>query len=109
LTPSGFRVGALVVVNAIASAVIGGGPHFWAAALEEEAEFGGLGLPPRVAPAMRALAWKGQTRAPELAPPGTTIAIVATDARLSKAEAKRLAVMAQGGLHKALRFANAAT
>ena len=106
VTPSGFRVGALAVVNAIASAVIGGGPHFWAGALEEGDEFGGLGLPARVTADMRRLAWKGQGREP---PPGTTIALVATDARLDKAAARRLALAAGGGLHKALRFANAAT
>ena len=109
LTPSGFMVGALAVVNAVASAVIGGGPHFWAAALEEGEEFGGLGLPARVTPAMRALRWKGQDRPGPAPEPGTTVALVATDARLSKAQAKRLAVAASGGLGKALRFAGAAT
>jgi L-aminopeptidase/D-esterase-like protein len=39
--------------------------------------------------------------------PGTTLAIVATDAPLSKEEAKRLALMAQGGLARALRFSHA--
>jgi L-aminopeptidase/D-esterase-like protein len=102
LTPSGYQVGALVVVNAIASAVIGGGPHFWAAALEEGAEFGGLGLPTKVTPEMRRLAWKGGL------PPATTIALVATDAALTKAQAKRLAVATHGGLARALRFAHAA-
>lgn len=103
LTPSGFRVGALAVVNAIASAVVGGGPHFWAAPFEEGDEFGGLGSPARVTPAMREPRWKGRSE------PGTTIALVATDAALSKPQAKRLAVAANGGLHKALRFANAET
>ena len=103
LTPSGFRVGALAVVNAIASAVIGDGPNFWAAPFEEGVEFGGLGSPPRVTPAMRELRWKGGPQ------PGTTIALVATDAELTKPEAKRLAIAAGGGLHKALRFANAET
>jgi L-aminopeptidase/D-esterase-like protein len=108
-TASGFRVGALVVVNAIASAVMGSGPHFWAAPYEEGAEFGGLGLPPALTPEMRRLAWKGQPRAPADGVPGTTIALVATDARLTKGQTKRLAIAAAGGLHKALRFANAAT
>jgi L-aminopeptidase/D-esterase-like protein len=103
LTPSGFGVGVLAVVNAIASAVIGDGPHFWAAPFEEGDEFGDLGLPARVTPAMRRLRWKGGPQ------PGTTIALVATDAELTKPQAKRLAVAAGGGLHKALRFANAET
>ncbi|HEX2552360.1 MAG TPA: P1 family peptidase [Microvirga sp.] len=101
VTESGHTVGALVIVNALASAVIGGGPHFWAGGLEEGAEFGGLGWPERVTPAMRRLAWKGGPQ------PATTIALVATDAALTKAQAKRLAVVAHDGLAKALRFAHA--
>jgi D-aminopeptidase len=103
VTPMGFTVGALVIVNSISSAVIGEGPHFWAAALEENGEFGGLGLPASVTPAMRRLAWKG---APVRA---TTIALIATDAKLDKGTAKRLAISAHGGLHKALRFAHGFT
>src|SRR4051812_23805546 len=108
-TSSGLRVGALVVVNAIASAIMGAGPHFWAAPYEHGAEFGGLGLPGTVTPEMQRLAWKGQPRAPAEGVPGTTIALVATDATLSKGQTKRLAIAAAGGLHKGLRFANAAT
>jgi L-aminopeptidase/D-esterase-like protein len=101
VTPSGFTVGALVVVNALGSAVIGGGPHFWAAPFEEGDEFGGLGSPPHVLPEQRRLCWKG---APE---PATTIAVVATDAALSKAMTKRLAISAHGGLAKALSLSHA--
>src|SRR5215210_6903910 len=101
VTPSGFLVGALAVVNAVASAVVGDGPHFWAAPYEHDAEFGGLGFPQRITPDMQRLVWKGHQQ------PGSTIAIVATDAQLSKAMAKRLALAAHGGLHKALRFAHA--
>jgi L-aminopeptidase/D-esterase-like protein len=89
------------VVNAIGSAVIGGGPHFWAAPFEESDEFGGLGSPRQVTPQMRRLAWKGGPA------PGTTIALVATDAALSKAMAKRLAISAHGGLAKALSLSHA--
>lgn len=103
VTPSGFTVGAIAVVNAIASAVIGDGPHFWAGAYEIDAEFGGLGLPPRIEMRDLALGWKGGP-APE---PGTTIVLVATDADLSVAEVKRLAIMADDGLPRALRFAHA--
>jgi D-aminopeptidase len=103
VTPSGFWVGALAVVNAITAATMGDGPHFWAAPYEHGAEFGGIGLPPRITPEMQRLRWKG------LQQPGSTVAIVATDARLDKAMAKRLALAAHGGLHKALRFAHALT
>ncbi len=43
-----------------------------------------------------------------VAPQNTTIAIVATDADLTKAQAKRLAIMAQSGMSRALRPAHAA-
>jgi L-aminopeptidase/D-esterase-like protein len=101
VTASGHTVGALVIVNAIASAVIGDGPHFWAAGLEEGAEFGGLGWPERISPAMRRLVWKGGSQL------STTIALVATDAVLTKGQAKRLAVVAHDGIARALRFAHA--
>jgi len=99
VTSSGYVVGSLVIVNAIGSAVIGGGPHFWAAPFEEGEEFGGLGMPQRVTPAMRSIGWKG---GPQLS---TTIALVATDAALTKAQAKRLAIAAHTGIAKALRLA----
>ncbi len=97
VSSGGLTLGALVVVNAIGSAVAGGGPHFWASPWEIDGEFGGRGLPDNPS---QALAWKGRT-------PATTIAIVATDARLTKAQCKRLAIAASGGLSKGLRFAHA--
>jgi D-aminopeptidase len=96
-TRDGCTVGALAAVNAAGSAIIGDGPCFWAAPFEQAAEFGGRGLPPLPLPA-RALdpVTKGRVQA------STTLAVVATDATLTKAEAKRLAVMAQVGLARAL-------
>lgn len=90
-----ITVGALVAVNALGSATVGSGPYFWAAPFEMDAEFGGLG--PCPAPPPPAL--------PRLfAQPGTatTIAIVATDAALTQAQATRLAVAAHDGLARAL-------
>lgn len=101
VTASGFTVGALAVVNAIGSATVGTGPHFWAAPYERNAEFGGLGQPALVPPDALAMRIKGH------APPSTTIALVATDAILSKPQAKRLAHMADDGLARALRPAHA--
>ncbi|MDX2201367.1 MAG: P1 family peptidase [Hyphomicrobiaceae bacterium] len=97
VTASGFRVGAIAVVNAVGSAVVGEGPHFWAAPFERGSEFGGLGAPPRVPAEALRMRIKGG------APPSTTIALVATDAVLSKAQAKRVAHMADDGLARALR------
>ncbi|GEP11495.1 P1 family peptidase [Methylobacterium gnaphalii] len=91
-----FRVGALAAVNAFGRVTLGQGPHFWAAPFERADEFGGLGLPASM-PA-DAHTW------PREALPGTntTLAVIATDAALTKAQAKRLAVTAQDGLARAI-------
>jgi D-aminopeptidase len=96
VTRDGHTVGALVAVNACGSANVGAGPHFWAAPFEVDGEFGGLGFPRTVPPAALTPVAKGR--------PGenTSIAIVATDADLSKAQAKELAVIAQDGLARAI-------
>lgn len=101
VTPGGFTVGALVVVNAVGSATIGAGPHFWAGPYEQEGEFGGLGMPAALPAGALDLRMKG------MAPPSTTIALVATDAILTKAQAKRIAHMADDGLARAIRPAHA--
>jgi L-aminopeptidase/D-esterase-like protein len=96
----GFTVGALVAVNALGSATIGDTRHFWAAPFEEASEFGGLGLPVPFPPEARMPRTKLSRR-----PSGTentTIAVIATDAVLTKAEAKRLAIAAHDGFARAL-------
>jgi D-aminopeptidase len=102
ITKRGFRVAALMVVNAIGSATIGDGPQFWAAPYEQNGEFGGLGQPAH--PPANALAMRIKGHAAE---PATTIGIVVTDAVLTKAQAKRIAIMAQDGLARAIRPAHA--
>lgn len=106
VTSFGARIGALIVVNALGSATIGDGPHFWAASLEEGTEFGGLGLPARICEKARRPRWKGGP-APADLPHATTIGIVATDATLTKAEAERLAVAGHDGFARALRVTHA--
>src|SRR5258706_590856 len=59
-TGAGTTVGALAVANAAGSAVIGGGPHFWAAAFERDGEFGGRGQPAQVPPQALTFRTKGQ-------------------------------------------------
>lgn len=93
--PSGITVGALVAVNALGSATVGEGPQFWAAPWEMGAEFGGLGPPQTYPGADAPLPRKRMGEA-------TTIAIVATDAALTKAQALRMAVAAHDGMARAL-------
>jgi D-aminopeptidase len=89
-------VAAIVAVNAAGSVIVGDGPHFWAAPFEQNKDFGGRGWPPAVSGDSLAFRSKGAPRE------NTTLAVVATDAALSKAQAKRLAVMAQSGLSRAI-------
>jgi L-aminopeptidase/D-esterase-like protein len=97
---NGITVGALAAVNALGSATVGDTRHFWAAPFELDGEFGGLGLPspwPQDAMLPRL-----KFREPQAAIANTTIAVIATDAVLSKAEAKRLAICAHDGFSRAL-------
>ncbi|HWG07237.1 MAG TPA: P1 family peptidase [Beijerinckiaceae bacterium] len=99
-TSTGYIVGAIVAVNAIGSATIGTGRHFWAAPYEIGAEFGGLALPAPWPSDALTLRLKGDQ------PENTTIAVVATDAALDKTQLKHIAIMAQDGLALALRPAH---
>lgn len=98
----GVTVGALVAVNALGSATIGDTKHFWAAPFEIGDEFGGLGMPEPVPSNAKELRTKfgGQNISPEGA--NTTIGIIATDAKLTKAECKRLAIAAHDGFTRAI-------
>ncbi len=96
VTREGHTVGAIVAVNACGSVTVGTSKHFWAAPFEQDREFGGFGSPPIVPPEALVPHAKGR--------PGenTTIALVATDAALDKAQAHQVAVMAQDGLSRAI-------
>ena len=101
--PDGTTVGALVVVNALGSVTTPGDKHFWAAPFEIDSEFGGAGTDPqtghvtaepsRKEKAMMLQATQGAN---------TTIAIVATDAPLTKTQCHRLAVTAHDGMARAI-------
>ncbi|HVI13455.1 MAG TPA: P1 family peptidase [Pseudolabrys sp.] len=95
-TRAGITVGAIAAANAAGSMTIGNTRHFWAAPFEQNAEFGGHGWPSSPPDDALAFCSKGY--------PGenTTLAVVATDAKLTKAQANRLAVMAQSGLSRAI-------
>lgn len=95
---NGVTVAALVAVNAVGQATIGEAPHFWAAPFEVDGEFGGLGIPSSLDTAATSVRHKLQPK------PGanTTIAVIATDAALTKAQAKRLAIVTHDGFARAL-------
>lgn len=105
---NGVTVGALVAANPMGAVTTPGDRHFWAAPFEVDGEFGGLGPDPssglgrnlnsRKMASMRAQA-AGLPIPDERG--NTTIAIVATDAALSKAQCQRLAIAAHDGIGRA--------
>ena len=92
-TAFGHVVAAIVAANALGSATVAEGPHFWAAPFEENEEFGGLGLPQSFDNRLRL---KGRNIT------STTIGVIVTDAVLTKAQAHRLSIMAHDGLARAI-------
>ncbi|WP_425037597.1 P1 family peptidase [Primorskyibacter sp. S187A] len=98
LLDNGTTLGALVAANPVGCVTTPGERHFWAAPFEVGDEFGGLGPDP--APQPRDLSVSRKMAM--VAGANTTIAIVATDAALDKAQATRLATAAQDGLARAI-------
>lgn len=92
---SGITVAALVAVNALGSVTLGEAGQFWAAPWEMGAEFGGRGICAKPPPFDDPLPIKRRGEA-------TTIAIVATDAALTQAQAQRMATAAQDGMARAI-------
>lgn len=93
---TGMTVAALAAVNSLGSAIDPRNGCFWEARLEIGGEFGGridqgviLPAPPAGVPAAN-----------------TTLAVVATDAVLSKAQVRKIAMMAHDGLARAIRPAH---
>ena len=99
VTHDGYTVGAVAAVNSFGSVVGGDGLTFWASPFEIDGEFGGrspAGL------AIGADDW-GLAKLNPGARENTTIACVATDVALTKAQARRVAIMAQAGLAMSMR------
>ncbi|MBB6012576.1 L-aminopeptidase/D-esterase-like protein [Aquamicrobium lusatiense] len=96
---NGITVGALVAVNPLGSVTVGRSRHFWAAPFEIGEEFGGLGMPSPMPEDAREIRLKFSEKPQGAA---TTIAIIATDAVLTKAAAKRLAIAAHDGFTRAI-------
>lgn len=101
VTDDGIAVGALVAVNAAGSPLIPGTDVFWAWPFEQNREFGGRipkgALPHAVSDLPDDMKGAVQPSA------NTTIAIVATDAGVSRIELQRIAIMAADGFARALR------
>lgn len=100
---NGVTVGALVAANPLGSVTTPGDRHFWAAPFEMGDEFGGLG--PDTSTGLGRSMTSRKAKAMRPTEPGkgnTTIAIVATDAALSKSQCKRMAVAAHDGIARAI-------
>jgi len=106
LTADGIEIGAIVAVNSFGATTMPGSASFWAWYLEQGGEVGGqkppvLALPmdlePECKAPLSARAMIGEAAS------NTTIAVVATNLRLDKADATRMAIMAQDGMARAIR------
>jgi L-aminopeptidase/D-esterase-like protein len=96
---NGITVGALAAANGVGSVTVGGSRHFWASPHEIGDEFGGLGFPSPLPPDAQDILLKGASASPI---ENTTIAVIATDAVLTKAGCKRLAIAAHDGFARAI-------
>ncbi|SFS83484.1 D-aminopeptidase [Sulfitobacter marinus] len=96
--PDGTMVGALVAANPVGAVTTPGDRHFYAAPFEMNGEFGGLGPDASSGLGLNPDSRKMAAMSPR---ENTTIAIVATDATLTKAQCKRMAVAAHDGIARA--------
>ncbi len=95
ITETGHTVGVLAAVNTVGAVTVDDGPHFWAAPFEIDAEFGGKG--PAVPADPTSITLKRPARRQN-----TVIAVAATDAALSQAQAKRFATATHDGMARAV-------
>ncbi len=103
----GLLVGALAAVNPVGSVFMPDGETFWAWPFEIDGEFGGrvpTGPQNAIEPMPDDSRLAGQGRLTQGA--NTTLAVVAVNAALTPAECKRVAMMAQDGLSRAVRPAH---
>ncbi len=100
VTEDGVIVAALVAVNCFGSVRMPNTEAFWAWPYEIDGEFGGARPPADYA--LSPEDW-GQAKLNPGARTQTTLAVVATDAALSRDETRRFCVMGQDGLARAIR------
>ena len=91
---------AIAAANPTGTVTVGSTRHFWAAPFEIGKEFGGLGLPSPWPDDAQNLSIRYRNKAHAGA--NTTIAVIATDAVLTKPDAKRLAIAAHDGFARAI-------
>ena len=96
--PDGTMVGALVAANPVGAVTTPDDRHFYAAPFEMGTEFGGLGPDTTNGLGLDLTSRKTAAMSPR---ENTTIAIVATDATLTKAQCQRMAVAAHDGIGRA--------
>ncbi|MEN0001213.1 MAG: P1 family peptidase [Pseudomonadota bacterium] len=93
-----ITIGAAVAANPLGTTTIGGTHHFWAAPFELGDEFGGHALPdPLPANAQDLRIKRRDNKAGN-----TTLGVIVTDAALTKAQCKRLAIAAHDGFTRAI-------
>lgn len=100
----GLVVGALMAVNSFGSVKMPGTTVFWAAPFEIGEEFGGAWTTSKP----RAIDLPTDTKL-AAARANTTIGVVAVNVALTQAQARRVAIMAQDGLARAVRPAHGPT
>ncbi|MEM9964116.1 MAG: P1 family peptidase [Asticcacaulis sp.] len=101
----GLIVGALVAANPVGAVHMPDSDVFWAWPFEIDAEFGGVRPKPDQSSAIDPVPDRSRLETLGRLKPGanTTLAVVAVNADLTTSEAKRLAIMAQDGLSRAIR------
>lgn len=106
ISGDGLQVGAIVAVNCVGSPVMPGQSSLWAWPFEQNNECGGQPIPTGPVDFQSPEeAWTGSpldsltNRAGE----NTTIGMVATNAKLTKSEVQRVAIMAQDGYARSIR------
>lgn len=103
----GLVIGALAAVNPVGSVFMPDGETFWAWPFEIDGEFGGR-TPTGAAGAVDPMPDSSRLAGRGRLTPGanTTLAVVAVNAALTAGECKRVAMMAQDGLSRAVRPAH---
>ena len=102
ISEDGFQVGALMAVNSFGSPCVPGSKALWAAPFAIGDEMGPAPMK-GWATASEIADWPPDTKLGATPGSNTTIGVMAVNASLTPAEAKRVAIMAQDGMARAIR------